>query len=355
MSTAEAASWQGDPAYDRASAPIQEVEMAATAERNPQEPGTPVELAVRPLREDDLETADRVMRIAFGTYLKLPDPIQVFGDADYVRTRFAAAPDSAFAAELDGEVVGSNFATRWGSFAFFGPLTVRVDLWDRGIASRLMEPVLDLFERWGVRHAGLFTWPESPKHIALYNKLGFWPQQLNPVLATEISTPAVPVAYETFSAAREKGSEDDLLEQCREVAGAIYEGLDLQREIVATDRQGLGDTVLLAEGDRLAGFAVCHCGAGTEAGSGACFVKFGAVLPGEGANARFEQLVDACEDLAAGRGLSRLMAGVNTARHGAYRTLLGRGYRAMINGLTMLRPNEPAYNRPDVYVIDDLR
>jgi hypothetical protein len=27
----------------------------------------------------------------------------------------------------------------------------------------------------------------------------------------------------------------------------------------------------------------------------------------------------------------------------------------MINGVTMLRPNEPAYNRPDAYVIDDLR
>jgi hypothetical protein len=139
------------------------------------------------------------------------------------------------------------------------------------------------------------------------------------------------------------------------VTGAIYEGLDLEREIVAADEQGLGDTVLLAEGDRLAGLAVCHCGAGTEAASGACFVKFGAVLPGEGAEARFAGLVDACEALAAERGLSRLTAGVNTARHGAYRMLLGRGYRAMINGVTMLRPNEPAYNRPDAYVIDDLR
>jgi hypothetical protein len=52
---------------------------------------------------------------------------------------------------------------------------------------------------------------------------------------------------------------------------------------VAVDTQGLGDTVLLAEADRFAGFAVCHSGGGSEAGSGACYVKFGAVLPGEGA------------------------------------------------------------------------
>lgn len=49
------------------------------------------------------------------------------------------------------------------------------------------------------------------------------------------------------------------------------------------------------------------------------------------------------------------MAGVNAARRGAYRTLLDRGYRPMLNGLTMLRPDDPAYNHPDAYVIDDLR
>ena len=313
------------------------------------------ELEIRPLEERDLDEADRIMRTAFGTYLRAPNPIEVFGDGDWVHTRYHADPSAAFCAELDGEVVGSNFATRWGSFAFFGPLTVRVDLWDRGIATRLMAPVMELFERWGVRHAGLFTWPESPKHIGLYNKFGFWPQQLNPLLATEISAPAREAAYETFSAARERGLAGDILAKCRELTGVIYEGLDLEREIVAADRQGLGETILLADDDELAGFAVCHCGPGTEAGSGACFVKFAAVSPGDGAEARFEALLDACEALAGERGLSRLMAGVNTARHGAHRTMLERGYRAMINGVTMLRPNEPAYNRPDAYVIDDLR
>jgi hypothetical protein len=34
-------------------------------------------------------------------------------------------------AEADGDVVGSVFATRWGAFGFFGPLTVHIELWDR--------------------------------------------------------------------------------------------------------------------------------------------------------------------------------------------------------------------------------
>lgn len=329
------------------------VEMTATAKRQRRVRDAPVELVVRPLREDDLEVADHVMRMAFGTYLKAPDPLQVFGDADYVRTRFAAAPECAFAAELDGEVVGSNFATRWGSFAFFGPLTVRVDLWGRGIASRLMQPVLDLFEQWQVRQAGLFTWPESPAHVGLYQKFGFWPQQLTPLLWKSVAKPEA-VEYRTYGDVPQK-ERGDIVEATRRVTGEIFDGLDLERELVAVKRLGLGETVLIYEGAALSAFAVCHCGGGTEAGSGTCFVKFGAARPGPSAPKRFERLLDACEALAVARGLERLLVGVNTARHDAYRRLLTRGFRADLHGLAMLRPDEPAYNRPDVYVIDDLR
>ena len=55
-----------------------------------------VTVSVRPLEERDLETADRIMRMAFGTFLGAPDPMLVFGDADYVYSRFAAEPSWAF-------------------------------------------------------------------------------------------------------------------------------------------------------------------------------------------------------------------------------------------------------------------
>jgi hypothetical protein len=54
------------------------------------------------------------MRLAFGTFLGLPDPMAFMGDADYVRTRFAADPAVALAAEVDGRLAGTNFVTRWG-------------------------------------------------------------------------------------------------------------------------------------------------------------------------------------------------------------------------------------------------
>jgi GNAT superfamily N-acetyltransferase len=292
------------------------------------------------------------MRLAFGTYLKAPNPVEVFGDADWVRTRFKADPTAAFCAELDGQVVGSNFATRWGSYGFFGPITVRPDLWDGGIASGLMAPVMQLFDSWGVRQAALFTFPESVKHIGLYQKFGFWPQTLNPVLVKEIGGQPAQTAFQTFSRA---ACPEQVLRHCRELTDTIYQGLDVEREIVATSSQQLGETLLLTQGDDLLGFAVCHCGAGSEAGTGTCYVKFGAVRPGHAAPRTFERLLDACEHFTAGQRASQLVTGANTARAGAYEALLRRGYRAILNGVTMARPNEPAFNRPDIYVMCDLR
>jgi hypothetical protein len=44
------------------------------------------------------------------------------------------------------------------------------------------------------------------------------------------------------------------------VTGSVFEGLDVRREIGAVLDQGLGDTVLVYEGDDLAAFGVCHVG-----------------------------------------------------------------------------------------------
>jgi GNAT superfamily N-acetyltransferase len=312
------------------------------------------DISVRLLRQDDLQTADRIARLAFGTFLGLPDPLTFMGDADYVGTRWRADPAAAFAAEAGGELVGSNLAANWGSFGFFGPLTVRPDLWDRGIAGRLLEPTMALFERWGTRHAGLFTFAHSPKHHGLYQKFGFWPRFLTPIMSKPVAGTRHATEWSRHSDVPEP-ERSSCLDACRQLTDAIYDGLDLEREILAVDNQGLGDTILLWDGSKLAGLAVCHCGPNTEAGSGVCYVKFGAARSGPGAADAFERLLDACEAFAATMGLSRLVAGVNTARDDAYRRMLARGFRTDFVGVAMERPAEPGYNRPDVYAVDDWR
>lgn len=316
--------------------------------------------SIRPLKENELEEADRIFRLAFGTFLGLPDPLAFMGDADYVRTRWQANPASAFAAEVDGELVGSNFATNWGSVGFFGPASVRPDLWDKGIGVRLVEPVIERFAEWGIKHAGLFTWSHSPKHTYLYQKFGFWARFLTAIMSKSVVERLMvgedepEPQWSRFSALSEEDREE-ALKVCVEVTGAVYEGLDVSGEIRAVASQDLGETVLLRDDSGLAGLAVCHCGAGTEAGSGACYVKFGAIRPGPDAGRNFERLLDACEALAAAEGMQVLIAGANMGRHEAYRALLARGFRIEIQGVTMHRPNEPGYNRPGIYLIDDWR
>jgi predicted N-acetyltransferase YhbS len=89
---------------------------------------------VRPMRESDLPPASRILRLAFGTFIGAPDPENFRADRECLTTRFRANPDAALVAEVEGTVTGSNFAARWGSCAFFGPLTVHAERWNQGIA-----------------------------------------------------------------------------------------------------------------------------------------------------------------------------------------------------------------------------
>lgn len=316
---------------------------------------TKLDICVRPLLENDLSAADRIMRLAFGTFLGLPEPTAFMGDASYVRTRWRANPFAAFGAEVGGELAGSNFATQWGSVGFFGPLTIHPDLWDRGVGKRLMEPIMECFDQWGTKHAGLFTFAHSEKHVGLYRKFGFWPRFLTAVMSRPVGPRKGRELRWTRFSEVPQNEREGMLVACRQLTDAIYEGLDVGSEVRAVVDGRLGDTVLLWHDERLVGLAVCHCGPGTEAGSGACYVKFGAVRPSPTAAQDFERLLDACDQMAAEKGVSRLVAGVNTARHEAYRQMLERGFHTDLQGVAMQRLNEPGYNRPGVYLIDDWR
>src|SRR5262245_38083099 len=230
------------------------------------------DISVRPLQESELSTAEHIMRTAFGTFLGVPDPASFGGDASYVRTRWKANPDAAFAAVINNELVGSNFATNWGSVGFFGPLTIRPDLWDRGIGKRLMEPIMGCFDKWKTNHAGLFTFANSQKHIGLYQKFGFYPRFLTAIMSKPVELTGRGTVWTKFSDAR-TNDRAAILDACRGLTDAIYQGLDVGHEIGAVADQNLGDTILLWNDNALTALAVCHGGAGTEAGSGVLYVK----------------------------------------------------------------------------------
>jgi hypothetical protein len=211
------------------------------------------------------------------------------------------------------------------------------------------------FDVWGTRHVGLFTFAHSAKHIALYQKYGFFARFLTAIM----SAPAVPrqksAQWSRFSKLNEV-QQKQALRSCQSVTDALYSGLDLTEEILATQAQGVGDTVLVDDaGGGIVAFAVCHYGPHSEAGANCCFVKFGAVRGGPSAEQDYLRLLDACAALAVSVGMPNLLAGANMARHEAYLHLVARGFRTEIQGVAMHRHNDPGYCRPGIYVIDDWR
>ncbi|HVH82063.1 MAG TPA: GNAT family N-acetyltransferase [Stellaceae bacterium] len=308
----------------------------------------------RPLTEADLPEAQRIVRRAFGTFFGAPDLDTFWTDFDYIYGRHDCEHTKSFAIDADGKLAGSNFATRWGSVGFFGPLSIHPELWNRGLAQPLVAAASDQFEQWGLQHAGLCTFPHSTKHIHLYQKFGFHPRFLSPVMAAPAKSGARPeyARYTLLAADGRAAAEEASLA----LTGELYDGLDLRGEIRTNAARGHGDTLLLWDGaSRLGAFAVCHWGPVSEAGADTLFIKFGAARSGPGADERFTKLLDAAGALAVSVGMKQVLAGVSTGREEAQRQMTAMGFRALMNVVTMHRPNEPGYNRPGVYALDDWR
>ena len=326
-------------------------------------PQSSTRVRFRPLAESDLPEADRIVRLAFGTFIGLPDPSRFMGDADYVYTRWKSDPSSAVAAEHEGKLVGTNFASNWGSFGFFGPLTIEPSYWDRGVAQQLLAPTMEIFRRWGNRHTGLYTFAQSPKHMRLYQKFGYWPRDLVAVMAKKVAPvaneSAPPAPFTATSALFSQvapATRPQLLLACREVTSANFDGLDVEREIRSVAEQKLGDTILLGDNSKLSALAVCHAGPGTEAGTGVCYAKFAAVNPGPNAAANFEHLLGAIESYACSVGAQKIQAGVNLARREAFSSLYALGFRTEMQGVAMEAGDAGSgYNRAGVYILDDWR
>jgi GNAT superfamily N-acetyltransferase len=305
-----------------------------------------------PLKESELKEADRIVRLAFGTFLGLPNPLEFMGDRGCIEPRWRSPNVKVIAARDAGRLIGSNVVTRWGSFGFFGPLTVLPEYWDRGVAQRLLESTMTIFDKWGVRHSGLFTFPASAKHIGLYHKFGYWPRYLT---ACMTHTPNAGGTTAPILLSGLKRSEKGLaIEACARLTNKIDKGLDLSGEMQSVLLGHTGDVVLTYRRGALDAFAVCMNGPGSEGGAKTCYIKFGAARGGAGAGERFDKLLDACDAFAASRGAS-VEAGVNMTREDAWKRMRAHGYRVAMQGVAMQRPHVDGFNRPDAYVIDDWR
>ena len=318
----------------------------------------PSQFKVALIKRSEVEEADRIVRLAFGTFLGVPNPSDFMGDRNFMTPRWHSPNVKVFAAREGNRLIGTNVVTRWGSFAFFGPLTILPEYWDRGVAKLLLQSTISTFDRWGVRHTGLFTFAQSAKHVSLYQKFGYWPRYLTAIMTFTPETNTTPLTERinapVLLSSLKKAQRELAIQACRKLTHRIDKGLDLTAEIRAVHAQRTGDVVLTYTRGVLDAFGVCMHGPGSEGGKKTCYIKFGVARGGTGAGERFDGLLDACEAFASSRGVS-VEAGVNFAREDAYRRIRSRGYQVTLQGVAMHRPHSEGFNRPDAYVIDDWR
>jgi GNAT superfamily N-acetyltransferase len=319
---------------------------------------TAQKIRIGPLKETEIEEADRIVRLAFGTFLGMPNPLEFLGDRHMIAPRWHSSHVKVLAARENERLIGSNVATRWGSFGFFGPLTVLPEYWSRGVAQQLLSETMKVFQRWRLHHTGLFTFPHSTKHVALYQKFGYWPRYLTAIMTHTPESKAVRHSKNSrASALLSSLTKRELklaIQACATLTHKIDKGLDLSDEIEAALEQRTGDVVLTYTRGALDAFAICLNGPGSEGGEKTCYIKFGAARSGAGAGERFDRLLHGCDQFAGSRGLT-IEAGVNFAHEDAYRRMRAHGYRTTMQGVAMQRPHAEGFNRADAYVIDDWR
>jgi len=68
----------------------------------------------------------------------------------------------------------SAFPTRWTSWATATSCGPAPSVWNRGVARSLLDATMAIFDEWGVRHRGLYTFGHSPKHYTYGSKTFLW-------------------------------------------------------------------------------------------------------------------------------------------------------------------------------------
>ena len=184
---------------------------------------------------------------------------------------------------------------------------------------------------------GLETMPRTVDNIGFYSHLGFTPGHLTLTLTREVSRSIARVPYGLLAG----GDQRDVAAGLAEITSLVHSlapGYDFTREIELTLQMALGNVVMLRREERLAGIALCHSAPLAEGGSRdeLRVLKVAAAdldaLP---------DLLEAVGAWASMQGVRRLAVRCQTAYDGAYRRLIGAGFRVRWSDLRMTLAGHP--------------
>ena len=226
-----------------------------------------------------------------------------------------------------GAVVAFNVAHRSGHEGWMGPLAVRPDAQGRGLGKSIVRAGIDWLRRSGARVIGLETMPRTVDNIGFYSSLGFVAGRLTITFTLEGADGPVERLARCGAAER-----DELVAEFAAITSVVMPGYDYRREMELTAAFGLGDTLVIRDGDRVAGFAVCHAAPLVEGRARDELRVLKVVLADE---RHVGALVRAVSRYARESGASRAALRVQSDYEAAYRGVVAAGGRVRWTDLRM--------------------
>src|SRR4051812_1040044 len=154
-----------------------------------------------------------------------------------------------------GEIAAFNMVHRSGIEGWMGPLAVRTEYQGSGVGKQIVERGIGWLKQEGATVIGLETMPRTMDNIGFYSSLGFAPGRLTITLTLDAGSADRAPELLGRLGARDR---EEALAGAHALVQQLAPGYDFTRELELTDALALGDTVLLREGGRVVGFALCH-------------------------------------------------------------------------------------------------
>ena len=154
-----------------------------------------------------------------------------------------------------GEIAAFNMVHRSGVEGWMGPLAVRTEYQGSGVGKEVVERGVAWLKREGAKVIGLETMPRTMDNIGFYSALGFVPGRLTITLTLDAATSDRAPELLGRLGARDR---EDALDEARAMVERLAPGYDFTRELELTESLALGDTVIVRNGERIVGVALCH-------------------------------------------------------------------------------------------------
>lgn len=194
------------------------------------------------LRTGDLEDAQTCGEICYAAFKTISEQHNFSSDfssidaaCDLISLLFTRSDIYSVVAEIDGQIVGSNFLSEEKIVAGIGPVTVAPNIQNATVGRHLMVAVLDRAGQKGFASVRLVQAAFHNRSLALYTKLGFDVRE--PLVsiqgqALKLKLPDYPVRLATT---------DDLA-ACNRLCHQVH-GFDRSRDLSQAIKQGTATVV----------------------------------------------------------------------------------------------------------------